>query len=244
MNNIKRGIVLFDLHYPDNDKASTNVAYKFTKDFRPDFFVLGGDQMDMNSISFFNKGKPKLTEGKRLKAEYDAFQGDILDVFEPVLKKSCDKIWIDGNHEYRVTRLIESDTQYEGFIEPENNLDLKQWDKIGYNGVLQIGHMYIIHGLYVNIHHSKKHLQVYANNIFYGHTHTNQIHTMTTPIDNQPKQAIGVGCLCNKNPSYMRGRPNGWIHQFMYFYLLPDGTFHYYLPVIIDGHCVINNKIY
>jgi len=244
MKRIKRGMALFDLHYPDNDKACTNIAYSFAKEFRPDIFILGGDQMDMNCISFFNKGKPKLVEGQRLKNEYKGFQCDILNRFESVLKKKCRKIFFIGNHEYRVQRIIECEPQHEGFIEIENNLRLKNWDVIEYNDVVKIGHMFFIHGLYVNIHHAKKHLQVYGDQIFYGHVHDNQIYTSTTPIDNLPKQAVGVGCLCNKNPNYMRNRPNSWIHQFMFFYLFPDGTFTYYLPIIINGCCVINNKLY
>ena len=240
----KKGIVLFDIHYPEHDKASVNIAYEFCRDFKPDFFILGGDQLDLNCVSFYNHGKPKLVEGQRLDKDYEGFQLDILDRFLSIIPKKCKKYWMVGNHEYRIDRYIESDPQFEGLIEPEKRLDLSKFTIIPFNEVLSIGHMHFIHGIYYNKYHSFKHLVEYEDNIFYGHTHSNQLFTKTSFLHNQPKQGVGVGSLCNKNPHYRRNRPSNWIHQFMYFYLLPDGTFTYYLPIIINNKCVINGKLY
>ena len=241
---IKKGVCLFDIHYPEHDEASMTIVKEFLKDFKPDYMVLGGDQLDLNCISFYNHGKPKLVEGQRLTKDYEGFQKDILDVFDSILPQKCKKYWIVGNHEYRIDRYIESDPQFEGLIEPEKRLNLSDYEVIPFNEVLTIGHMNFIHGIYYNKYHSFKHLIEYEDNIFYGHQHSNQIFTKTSFIHNQPKQGVGVGCLCNKNPHYRRGKPSDWIHQFLYFYIFPDGTFHYYMPIIIDGHCVIDGKVY
>ena len=141
---IKKGVVLWDLHYPDNDKPSTEVVYQFTKDFKPDYFILAGDQLDLNCVSFYNHGRPKLVEGQRLTKDYEGFQRDILDRFESVLPKRCKKYWFVGNHEYRITRTIESDPQFEGLIEPEKRLRLSKYTIIPFNHVLTIGHMNFI----------------------------------------------------------------------------------------------------
>jgi len=239
-----KGIALWDIHYPEHDKPCINIVYDFTKDLQPDYFILGGDQLDMSCISIYNKGKPKLLENKRLKRDYQNFQKNILDRFEAILPDKCKKVFMIGNHEYRVTRLIESDPQYEGFIEVENNLDLSDWEIIPYNGIYSIGYMNFIHGYYTNKYHSSKTLSVYGDNIFYGHTHNHQAFTSTTKIENLPKIGMGVGCLCNKNPDWMHNKPNSWVHEFLHFTVFSDGTFSPHINRIINGRCEINGKIY
>lgn len=200
--------------------------------------------MSFDSISYYNHDKPLLVEGKRVKKEYENFQKDILDVLDDVLPVGCKRFWFEGNHEYRTKRISENDPQWQGLIEPENNLDLSKYVIVPFNQVLTLGHMNFLHGIYYNKYNAAKHLFEFEDNVFYGHTHSCQIFTKTTPIHNHPKQGVNIGCMCNKNPHYKRNKPNDWVHQFMYFYLLEDGTFHYYLPTIIDNHCVINGRLY
>ena len=49
-----RGIALFDWQFPFHDLAATEVVFEFLEDFKPDWLLLMGDQMEMNSISSFN----------------------------------------------------------------------------------------------------------------------------------------------------------------------------------------------
>jgi len=241
---MKKGIASWDIHYPYHSKSSMRILKQFIKDFKPNYFILGGDQLDMDMISSFNKHKPKLVEGKRLKKHYNDFQRYILTPIESILPNTCDKYFIIGNHEYRINRLIEEYPQMEGFAEIENNLDLDNWNVIPYNRHIQLGDMYFIHGLYINKYHTAKHLSVYQNNIFYGHNHDSQSYSYSTPMQNNPKIAQCVGCMCDKNPSYMNDKPNNWINQFMYFYLNSDNTFYHYIVSIINDKAVINNKLY
>ena len=244
MKDVKRGMALFDVHYPEHDKRCLDIAVQFCRDFNPDVFILGGDQMDMDCISFYNRNRPKLLEGKRLKKEYAGFQKDVLNRFEPLLGFQTDKYFFIGNHEYRVDRYLESNPQHEGFIEVEANLALGGWDVVPFNEAVSIGHMNFIHGIYWNKYHSYKHVNIYEDNLFYGHVHNAQVYTKTTPLVNLPKQGVGVGCMCNKNPSYQRNKPNSWINQFLFWYMFPDGNFTYYTPTIIEGRVVINNVLY
>lgn len=238
------GVVLFDIHYPEHDIASLNIALSFIEDFQPDIFVFGGDQLDMSSIATFNKHKPKLVENKRLKQDYKGFQADVLDKLDKSLPPSCQKYWIVGNHEQRTTWLTESQPQWEGFIEPENNLKLDDYKISPFGETIRFGEMNITHGKYYNIHHAKKNVQYYGTNMFTGHAHTNQIFTMTSPIHSLPRQGVSVGCLCNKNPEYMNGQPNAWIHQFLVFWIFEDGTFAYETPTIINNQAIICGKHY
>lgn len=239
-----RGIALFDIQYPFHDKACMNVIHEFIKDFKPDYLVYGGDQMQFDTISAFNIRKPKLLEGKRLKSEYKGFQSEILDRFESVIPKRCKKFFIIGNHEFRLNRLIEKLPQYEGFVELEGNLKLDDYTIIPFNDVFSIGDMHFAHGWYWNKYYTEKTMRIAQKMIFVGHVHRPQVYTAISPAYTLPKQCIGVGCLCNTNPDYMENKPNHWVHQFLFWYMMDDGTFSYYTPTIINGRCIINGKLY
>ena len=240
---IGKGIAAFDIHYPLQDKASINILIKAIKMIRPDHFVFGGDQLNLDCISHHNKGKVKLLENRRIGKDYKGFQKDILDRVNAALPRSCKKYFMIGNHEYWVDRLIEENTQYEGLIEIEKNLDLSKYEIIPFNNILRIGEMSFIHGIYVNKYHAEKHLRIYQKMLFYGHLHTNQVYTSIAPTTQLPKQAVSVGCLCNRNAEYMRNKPNDWLHQFLIWYMFDDGTFVYQTPIIINGKTVINGKV-
>ena len=243
-SDIKRGIAIGDQHYPYQSIEGMNIVEQFTKDFKPDYFLYMGDQLDMDSISHYNKNKPKLVENKRLKKDYKGFQKDILNRFEDVLSDECELFWIQGNHENRCERLIEGSPQYEGWVEPVNNLKLDEYKYIDYNGVFNIGEMYFMHGMFHNKYHAEKNIRIYGKHIFTWHLHSMQIYTMHSPIDCLPKQGVSVPCLCTLNPAWLQNKPNRWVNGFLYFYLFPDGTFSYYIPIIVGGKCVINGKLY
>jgi len=241
---VARGVALYDIHYPDHDRAALQIALQFIDDFKPDYLVLGGDQMQMDSISFFNKNKVKLIEGKRLKKDYLGFQKDVLDQLDLILKRDTKRYFLIGNHEYRVERLLENSPQHEGFIEIDKNLDLSKYKIIPFNMLMNLGELYFTHGWHYNIHYAKQTVLEAQKMIFVGHAHMPQVYTAVGPAEALPKQCVGIGCLCNKNPHYMSNRPNAWVHQFMFWYQFEDGTFTYYTPIIINGRCVINNKVY
>lgn len=241
---IKRGIAIPDIHYPEHDKAVINIEKEFVKDFKPHYFLLLGDQMNMDSISFYNSNKPKLVENKRLRKEYKGFQEEILNEFEARISPKCKKYFFIGNHEFRIERLIEKSPQYEGFIEIKNNLNLKDYSIIPFNEVIQIGNIYFAHGIYFNKYFAEKTLRHFQKMMFVGHSHKHQVFTSVSPVNSLPKMVVGLGCSCNLNPSYKLNQPNDWVHQFLYWYQFSDGTFTFYTPIIVNGKCIINNKVY
>ena len=239
-----KGIALYDLHFPSHDKACLNAVCEFIKDFKPDWLILGGDQLQLDMISSYNQFKLKNLEGKRLYKDYKEFQIQVLNRIESLLPKNCKKFFMLGNHEYRIDRLIEKHPELEGLIELENHLNLKDWTIIPYNDTFSIGDMYFAHGWYWNKYYAEKTLRIAQKMIFVGHAHTPQIHTAISPVYTLPKQCTGIGCLCNINPEYLENAPNAWVHQFLFWYMFSDGTFTYYTPIIINGRCIINGKVY
>jgi len=240
----KRGVALWDIHCPEHNKACMNIVYQFLKDFRPDYLVLGGDQMDFGCISHHNKGKVRLTENARLRKDYKEFQENILDKLEESVSNKCKKYFMIGNHEYWIERLVDDNPQLEGLVEVDRNLDLEDWEIVSFNKTLTIGEINFIHGIWCNKYHAEKNIRIYNKNIFSGHLHTSQTFTVVSPINSLPRQGVSIGCLCNKNMDYMHEKPSAWVHQFLYWYELPDSTFRYYIVTIINGVAVINNKLY
>jgi len=241
---VKRGVVLFDIHYPVHNKECMSIVKKFLKDFQPNYLIYGGDALDLSCISDFNKAKPKLIEKARLKKEYRGFQKEILTPIDKIVTNKCKKYYLIGNHEWRVDRLVEGNPQMEGLVELEEHLNLTDYTIIPFNGILNIGEMAFIHGITCNKYHSEKNVSTYNTNVFSGHLHTSQVYTKVSPLNSLPKSGVSVGCLCDMNPHYMQNKPNAWVHQFLYFYIFDDGSFTYYTPTIINGRVMINNKLY
>lgn len=237
------GIAAFDIHHPYHDKPSINCLIKAIKKVKPTIFIFGGDNMDMDTISTYNRKKPMLVENKRISNDYEDFNKDILQPIEQILSKDCKRIFMLGNHEERVKWLIESEPKLQGLIEIEKNLPLQNWKIVDYKEIVRIGHMYFTHGIYYNKYHAAKNVSAYQKNIFSGHAHTSQIYTAISPVNTLPKQGVSVGCLCNQNPEYKEDEPNTWVNQFLIFYIMSDGTFRYELPTIIFGRCIINGEL-
>lgn len=248
-NIIKKGIAVGDIHVPYENKACMNILYNFMDDFEPDYFIFGGDTLDFDQISTYNtRGgdiKARLLEGRRIKNDYGYLNEKIINIIENKLPENAIKVFLTGNHEYRITALINTDPHTnEGYIELENNINLTDWKLLNINEAYTIGHMNFIHGDSTTMWHSKKNIDTYTEQIFSFHVHTNQVFTKITPLNSLPQQGVSVGCMCNKNPEWMKNKPNAWLNQFLYFYIFDDGSFSYYTPIIVNGKAVINDKIY
>lgn len=228
-----RGIGVFDLHHPCHDKRLWANILRFTADFDPDVFLFGGDNMDMEPLSRWIENKKRPIEGKRIKADYEAFQREVLDALP--LRDDCRRIFHLGNHEDWARQAIDLNPQGEGYWEPENNLALEGWELYEYGQTSQVGKCYFHHGEYVLQHHAAKTVQTYHRTMVYGHMHSFQAYTTVTPLDTEPHAGISIPCACHLNPHYSRNRPNSWANGFCVFYVRSNGFFNIYPVIAIDG---------
>lgn len=115
----KRTIVIPDTHaHPEfhNDRAVW--LGKYLKDRRPDEVIHIGDGPDLPSLSDHDKGKARFS-GRNYKADIDSY----LDFEEKqwhYLKKSKKRlpkrVYLRGNHDYRITRALDAQPELEGTI--------------------------------------------------------------------------------------------------------------------------------
>ena len=238
-------VVVSDAHHepgvPDNPSYLSVV--KFVKDLKPAKLVLIGDFADFLCFSqHHNVNKPLNMEGKRYKATCDLIQSKL----EELRPHSDDMYYVEGNHELWVTRYVERHPEMEGYLDWVRDFKLGDMDitAVPFNEVLTIGKIGFTHGWYINKYHASKHLDMMGDHIFYGHTHDVQAHYRPVRARREPYVAQSIGCLCDRNPSYMRGKPTRWIHGFEYIEVWGDSFFTPHFIPIVGGAFSFNRHIW
>jgi hypothetical protein len=240
---VRRGIGYFDMHHPEHDRRLWRNVLKFAADFKPDIWAFGGDNMDMQTLSHWIENKKRLVEGKRLKKDYADFNREVLLPLEAVLSEDAERIFMLGNHEAWVDQYLDSHPEMEGLIELREHLRLDGWSVYDYGEIAQVGKLHITHGTYTNIHSAMRTAQVFGRNVMYGHGHSLQTHTITTPLDVESHTATEIPCACHLNPSYRKNQPNSWLTGFATFYVLPNGDFNLFPVVAVNGKFVGPNGV-
>ena len=228
-------LVIPELHFRKKqggeDRRSIDAVLKYASDQKFSHCVFLGDILDNNSISSHNKGLLKSVEGETILRDYEVANKS-LDEFESATRGAT-KVVIEGNHDYRTAMLVNQQPQLEGLIETPNGLQLKRrgWLWVPYwsrGTIYSLGKASFIHGRYTNDLHSKKHALAYGRNIYYGHTHTFQNYTVEREGDNNKFEAASLGCLCEYQQEYLKGRPTKWQQGFCVFRFQPNGFFNRY----------------
>lgn len=215
------------------------------KDHHFDGLLYIGDFMDFDIISRHNANNLRAVEGRRMQDEYDA-AARVLDRHISIIRgnnKNAKVVYLEGNHEFRVEAYIDANPVVEGMFEVENGLRLAergvQWIPCWSKGeTYQIGNARFHHGLYTTQYHSRKMVDVFGTNIFFGHTH--DVQSFSREYEGDDKTIVGqsLGCLCLYRQTYMRGKPSKWQQAFGVFYFFDDGFFTYFVPRIFKHRFV------
>lgn len=178
----------------------------------PDKVVIIGDFMSMNCLSAWDRNKRLSMEGRRYAKEVAA-GNRALDMMMAGGHK-CEWHYIEGNHEDRVTRFIDEDPTFEGVIDLQVNLDLKNRGIIWtpYKQVRTLNGISFTHiptsgnGKAIgNPNVAQKALKLFHNSVVFGHTHTLDHaaeHRHGSPHLNQ---ALSVGCFFEHVDEYAVG---------------------------------------
>ena len=228
-----------------HDEKAFNAVIKFAQDFKPHIWIHGGDMLDVGCISHHNKGKPGQTEGLKLLADATEGKKLFIDPVEEICKGKL--VYITGNHSAWLTKFTDEYPALEGIIDLKSILKLKKWTIIPQGEGFNLGKLTFLHGDTVKggEHVAKGGVLNYERSVRFGHFHTYQAFTKTSPLEYKwAKTGIAVPCLCTKNPGYGAGRPNRWQQGFDFGYMNDDGTFNDYVPIIINGRFTWDNKIY
>jgi predicted phosphodiesterase len=245
MNKIKKAILLPDIHFPHHSIACMHLIEKFMADYKPDVIVYMGDQLELEAVSFFNKNTPS-SQMLNLSKEYNKFNRLILKRHEKICPKA-ERVWMIGNHEYRITQYLKDEPKFVGLIEPEIVLNLRErgYKIIQMNKIYRLGKLRVIHGYYWNMYHAKKTVDAFEGSVCYAHVHNPQMHAKINPVDTTNYHiATALPCLCTRSPEWKRNAPNHWIHGFGICEIFPNRDFNLYPIIIHKKKFSFNGKIY
>lgn len=249
---MEKFIGLWDIHYGYerknghkvalHDIKAVNVAMQFAKDFKPDYFILGGDILDCGSISHHNSKKPGNIEGLRLLTDAKELHNLVIKPAEACSKK---QVFITGNHCDWLNDLVAEIPALEGIIDAKSLLKLEDWEVLPVGGAYKLGKMVFIHGDQIKggANPAKWAVDAFERNVFFGHHHTHQAYTKVTALDQNGHTGTCVPCLCKKDPNYGEGSPNRWMQGFLYGWLDGKG-FNTTVVIIINGRAIIQGKLY
>lgn len=260
---MERFIAWFDCHYgwekrrkggklvtaPTHDNRAIRSALRFVTDFRPHHFIFGGDNHNISFLSRHNVGKPRLVEGFSAAREYQESDEHMIAPVERALPRGCVKHWMKGNHEMWVDLFLDQNPTIEGLIEPHIHLRLEErgWKIYDYGEFLRLGHLHFIHGDTVRsaaIYRANRVLADYGRSVVSGHAHTHQVHVAKAMSDQHPNIGVIAPMLGSLEAGYLQNAPTNWAQGFVYGYILPNGNFNVYTPLMINHKFAAEGKIY
>lgn len=178
----------------------------------PDYVVIIGDFLSLNCLSEWDRNKRMLLESKRYYKELAA--GNRAIDYLTAGARNTKFIYIEGNHENRLTRYFESDPTFQGTnsIPFDLTLDSRGITWVPYKDCYKIDGVSFTHipiasnGRAIgNPNVAQKALKLFHNSVVFGHTHTLDHaaeHRHGSPHLNQ---ALSVGCFFEHVDAYALG---------------------------------------
>lgn len=220
---MKRFIFATDLHGDRQNLAAVQVLKDFTKDFKPELRVFGGDLFDLRPL---RRGASAEEQCETMQDDWNAGM-DFIHSWKP-------SHFLMGNHDDRLFELAENATagikaDYARKLcgELENQLRKLQCEWKPYHkrhGVLSFGQLKMLHGFHYGINAAKQHAQIYGSCLF-GHIHAFDSCTFGA-IDGR-RTAHSSGALMNVDQEYNKRHTSTLRHEngFLYGAIFQDGSY-------------------
>lgn len=235
------------------EKHVLDDALEFIRDFKPEVFVIGGDFLDFDAISCFNRHK-RNTIGlnavlKETKKEI-LLGRTMLDEVRKAVGPKCKIVFLVGNHEERLEKFFfEYPQLFPDYTTLEGALELKKRniELVEQGGYYKLGKLYFMHGeKYGSDVFTKGAAMKCRKSVRLFHHHTNQSYMITSELDGDDKIEVkACGCMCGMSPSFMKGMQNRWINSFFCGYVLPDGDYQDFTISVFKGRIIApNGKVY
>jgi predicted phosphodiesterase len=217
---INRKLVIGDAHVTNGQtlRRFDWLNYHIRKVPEYDYIIILGDFLTLNSLSSWDRDKRLLMEGRRFYKEIEA-GNEALDRLTDGISGSR-LIFLEGNHEDRLVRYIQSHPELEG--SPNTCRDLLALDRRGFE-FIPYRHYKEINGVYYT--HipfgkakeisgkdicSKAELVTIGSTVF-GHTH--ELHTSCVHKHGMKhlQQILNAGCFFEQSEEYVEGKmTNYW----------------------------------
>lgn len=242
---ISRGLIFTDTHldHTQNEYGAYALLKSFAKSWAPDWVVNLGDHFDFDYLSSFSEHDELAREGHRLKRDVDLGIAD-RDYW---LSITSDYTVLQGNHDERLDRLINRHPMFEYLLSADSLLGYRDAG-VRYYPVREQpykrGKLNMVHGWFANKYHATKHLERMSGNIVFGHVHTFQTYSTVLASIDEEIAAWAIGCMCDKAPGYLKGRPSGWQNGFAVVYMDDLGNFNLYPVRVINNQFLLEGNRY
>lgn len=235
---IQTGLILADRHHDSTEEE--HPAYRCVKNFakvlRPDFVIDLGDTLDLAYFARFNEDDVELLASSSWENDVDLLNWE-LDWWQELVGKKY--FWYFGNHDFRAEVIGRKQPRFKASLDYRRRFHVKPRGIVVHtceDRPIKIGKANFVHGWFTTKYHAAKTVLEYGGNVIYGHVHKNQTFSHTLMDDGKEVEANSIGCLCGKNPSWLRGKPSHWQNSFGIIYVdTATGNFNLYRPNIIDG---------
>lgn len=253
MTGTKKVMFTSDYHIPFMDDKAYKCMKSYAKDYKPDYFVIGGDLLDFYSLSQFDKN-PDRKFG--VQDEITA-ANEMLDDLQSVLPRKTKIIYLEGNHETRLQKFLWKNKELHGMdsLKLESLLELKErgikfigtshdyWKND--SGHLKLGDVLNMHGdnrlngakLSANSGYSAINtMKTMLSSVVIGHCHRlSKVHIKTP---DRMLTGMEAGCLCNHS-----GTAN-WQQGFVTYEFKAGKALNMRTHMIEKGKLYIDRKLY
>jgi predicted phosphodiesterase len=244
---VKPTLLIPDCHHPAVDKNAWKLVLKVAKDIRPETIVTLGDFGDFASVMTHQKS----AEQRQIRLVDEVADVEkALDQLDAVGAKT--KVFVEGNHEYRVERYIaDKAPDLFGVTDIPKLLDLKKrgWKFVPYRKNFKLGKINVTHDLGkagANAHRDAMVRQ--HDNVVIGHTHRFAYEVRGTATGT-PYLGAMFGWLGDRVAAagyiHETASATDWALGFGVAYVRDDEmTYVQPVPIMPDYSCMVGGKLY
>ncbi len=240
MSTYQKFVVGFDIHGDMQSGSANRAFFKFIEMWKPDIRVCGGDLWDFVSL------RSKASDEERRQSVRDDYKAGTrwLEQFKATH-------FLRGNHDERLWDLAKTNNGVAADFAKETiekinttikslNCKMLPYDRRA--GVLQLGHLKIVHGFAAGANAARRTAQVYGSCLM-GHGHGIQ-YSSIEGLENRVGRMCG--CLCQLNMDYSRAQMGSliWRHGWPYGVVnTRTGDYHVWQAEDVNGKFLVANDI-
>ena len=241
---LEAGLLIPDCHIPNHRVEVWGLMLRVAHFLEVQTLVILGDFADAETLS----AHPATRPGQR---DFEDELGEVnkcLDQLDRI--GAARKIYVSGNHEFRLDRYLmdRAPAMFRSIQWPRLlNLRERGWEWVPYRKSVKVGKLHVTHDTGtagMNAH--RQAAKAFGGSAVIGHTHR-MAYEVTGRFDGAPYLSAMFGWLGDaaKAADYMHeAKAAEWVHGFGVFYKEPNGIMHVQPVPIVNGHCVVNGKLF
>lgn len=241
---LEAGLLIPDCHVPNHNEEVWGLMLRVAHFLKLQTVVILGDFADAETLS----AHPATRPGQR---DFEDELGEVNKCLDQLDKINAQrKIYVSGNHEFRLDRYLmdRAPAMFRSIQWPRLlNLRERGWEWVPYRKSVKVGKLHVTHDTGtagMNAH--RQAAKAFGGSAVIGHTHR-MAYEVTGRFDGAPYLSAMFGWLgdASKAAEYMHeAKAAEWVHGFGVFYKEPNGIVHVQPVPIVNGHCVVNGKLF